>query len=693
MEDRTLMDGDVAVPPTHGHVCGCAGCGSGRALSVQIVDMPRTSSSNLPASQSGFDISLVFTSTLSTEVLAAINVAVARWEQIILADIPDANGIDDLQITVRSEAIDGLSGTLAYAGPTHIREGSMLPIKGQMVLDTADLSTMVQNGAAADVVFHEIGHALGFGGLWRYMDLVGGSSTDPRFLGEHAAAAYQLLGGQGQVPLEATGGSGTSSSHWRESVFGDELMTGWINYGTSVVSTVTIAALRDMGYTVDLSQAQAFSLDSSNIPAQPFSGTIRGTLFEDANRNGTRDPNEYTLSGRTVYLDTNQNGQLDTGEQCTVSLTDGTFVIRNVAQGTYLVRQVVPSNLVSTTPPRTVTISTTNESASLDFGSAMPMPTVGTLSGTVFNDLNRNGQRDTAEPVTSNRIVFLDSNNNAQLDTGERIAITNTLGQFSFVNLPLAQYRVRAVLPTGHVLTTTLATADLTQTANVSGLVIGQHLPPPPQNSSITGTVFVDSNRNGLRDTTESGASSRTLFIDTNNNGLLDSTETRVTSNSLGQFRFANLAAGFYRIRQVLPAGHTQILPRFNGFYSVSLGTAQTLSNLTFASSPPLPRGVISGTVYFDRNRNATRESTESGFSGVQIVLDLNNNGRLDSTDRITTTSTTGLFTFTGLNPGTYRIFALPSSSFQLTTPQNLTTTAATTTVSSSPRFGISLRT
>jgi hypothetical protein len=61
------------------------------------------------------------------------------------------------------------------------------------------------------------------------------------------------------VPVENTGGPGTRGSHWRESVFGNELMTGFIDAGSNPLSAVTAASLRDEGYLVDDAQSDPFS--------------------------------------------------------------------------------------------------------------------------------------------------------------------------------------------------------------------------------------------------------------------------------------------------------------------------------------------------------------------------------------------------------------------------------------------------
>ena len=59
--------------------------------------------------------------------------------------------------------------------------------------------------------------------------------------------------------VAATCGAGTFNSHWRESVFGSELMTGYLNSGAAnPLSRLTIGAMEDLGYTVNYSVAQTY---------------------------------------------------------------------------------------------------------------------------------------------------------------------------------------------------------------------------------------------------------------------------------------------------------------------------------------------------------------------------------------------------------------------------------------------------
>jgi hypothetical protein len=78
--------------------------------------------------------------------------------------------------------------------------------------------------------------------------------------------------------VENTEGTrGIRDNHWRESTFVTELMTGFIGTDLNPMSTVTIESLRDLGYEVDITQADRYSLEGEN--GQP--GLQSGFLLLD----------------------------------------------------------------------------------------------------------------------------------------------------------------------------------------------------------------------------------------------------------------------------------------------------------------------------------------------------------------------------------------------------------------------------
>jgi len=228
------------------------------------------------AAPTAFAIDVRFLGGLSPTQQAAFASAATRWAQVIKGDLPsviiDGQEIDDILIDAQGINIDGPGGVLGQAGPSHIRPGSMLPAKGIMSFDTADLERMENDGSLTDVILHEMSHVLGFGTVWSRMNLIAGSGTiNPTFIGAKAMLEYAKLTNRAEpspAPIANTGGPGTREGHWRESVLGDELLTGFISGNIRPLSALSIAAFEDMGYEVDYTAADAFELPNALMLAE-----------------------------------------------------------------------------------------------------------------------------------------------------------------------------------------------------------------------------------------------------------------------------------------------------------------------------------------------------------------------------------------------------------------------------------------
>jgi hypothetical protein len=231
-----------------------------------------------PGPSEPFDITLSFDATMAPEYRDAFEVAATRWEQVIvdgwnaeplsiaeglLGWVPAFDGnVDDVLIAARAPYLDGPFGLLGQAGAIGKRSSTGEPYFGIMEFDSADLERFADNGRLNDLIIHEMGHILGIGFNWVGEGRVDDLLTDPTYNGPAANAAWHELGGTGQVPVEDGGGVGTFGAHWRESVFDTELMTGYSD-GDERLSRVTIGALVDRGYGVELDQADAYELPGS----------------------------------------------------------------------------------------------------------------------------------------------------------------------------------------------------------------------------------------------------------------------------------------------------------------------------------------------------------------------------------------------------------------------------------------------
>jgi hypothetical protein len=242
----------------------------------------------LAATTSPFTIVVRFLGGLNARQRTAFTKAADRWTKIIVGDLPsvlvDGEVVDDVLILAQGVPIDGVGKILGQAGPTHLRPASaggaaFLTAKGIMSFDTADLARMQADGTLNDVITHEMGHVLGIGTLWDHKKLLKGAGTsNPTFAGASAVKEYRVLrGGTGRrrrVPVENTGGPGTRDGHWRETVFRNELMSGFIAQPGNPVSRITVGSLGDLGYQIDLDAAEPYALP--NLLALAEEGSLVG---------------------------------------------------------------------------------------------------------------------------------------------------------------------------------------------------------------------------------------------------------------------------------------------------------------------------------------------------------------------------------------------------------------------------------
>jgi hypothetical protein len=226
--------------------------------------------------------------TLTASQKAIFTIAAQRWSQVITGDLPDVNVaghglVDDLVIDATAPAIDGVGQILGQAGPSSLRSGSLLPAAGSMEFDSADVASLEAAGQLDEVILHEMGHVLGIGSIWTAKGLLTGTGgADPRYTGAQATAAYQSVFNTAitSIPVENTGAAGTRDSHWRETVFNNEIMTGFLNGPASPLSRVTAASLADLGYVVNIDGAEIYTplfpagLTGSEASQSPVTGRI-----------------------------------------------------------------------------------------------------------------------------------------------------------------------------------------------------------------------------------------------------------------------------------------------------------------------------------------------------------------------------------------------------------------------------------
>ncbi|MFQ5485401.1 MAG: hypothetical protein ACE5DO_08735, partial [Desulfobacterales bacterium] len=208
----------------------------------------------------------------------------------------------------------------------------------------------------------------------------------------------------------------------------------------------------------------------------PEPGIIHGQKYEDTNGNGRHDYHEPYLNGWTIFLDENENGYLDKGEQSTITgnkyysidyskqspdielgqkFDGGYYWFMDIQEGDYTVCEVLRDNWVQTQPGTPykadcykVTIDSKNQGFDgLDFGNYE----MGAITGQKYEDINGNGQYDYGEPSLEGWTIFLDENGNGYLDKNEKSTVTHSdypgdPAHYEFRDLLLGDYRVCEVL-------------------------------------------------------------------------------------------------------------------------------------------------------------------------------------------------------------------------------------------------------
>lgn len=221
-------------------------------------------------SATSYNIKIDFQGTWTSDLQQAFIQSADLLSSIITDDVSDVfyrgKVIDDIVITAELQDIDGAGGVLGQAGPTAVRTANYLPGTATMQFDVADADAFNNVGLWEEIVLHEMLHSVGFGSIWGFLGLVDDSDPNaPVFLGENANAEYGDY-----VPVEGDGGSGTALSHWDDTTFTTEIMTGYLytdgvasnvdydlanGYVTlgddpsvSDLSDMTVASLEDLGY-------------------------------------------------------------------------------------------------------------------------------------------------------------------------------------------------------------------------------------------------------------------------------------------------------------------------------------------------------------------------------------------------------------------------------------------------------------
>ena len=283
------------------------------------------------------------------------------------------------------------------------------------------------------------------------------------------------------------------------------------------------------------------------------------------------------------------------------------------------------------------------------------------LSGKVYYDANDSSS------YTDGEEGFKDITVELLRPDGSVVATTTTDadGNYSFTRLAAGDYTVKV--------TKAGAIADLTQTEDpdatkdsTSGTVTLNAGNPVQENinfgyvkkHAISGTVYLDQNRDKTKNTGDIAQSGVTVkLVDPSGNVV-----ATTTTDADGNYSFTGLNDGTYTVQvdKTGPLASTEQTEDPSGN-----GDSRSQA-ITFTRSDPDVTNVnfgyaedytVSGTVYYDKDRSETLNNSEPGFDGITVKL-LGEDGSVVAT---TTTKADGTYSFAKLPAGKYTVKVEPS--------------------------------
>ncbi len=384
-------------------------------------------------------------------------------------------------------------------------------------------------------------------------------------------------------------------------------------------------------------------------------GTVGDSVFWDLDADGMQSPREPGMSDVPVSLTwAGWDGSLATGDDVTwAATTDGTggYLFTDLPPGTCLVAidgTAVPPGVGPASDPDTVTDGATQlvigpyeTHREIDFG----LRGDGTAAGTIWIDVDSDGDRQTGEPGVRDGVVTI-TYLGPDAPTGTDAvftAVTGTDGTYHVPGLPSGFYEIEfdeASLPDGLALT---GDNPIPVTLGAGATVAGIDF-RTTGTGTIGGTVWNDRDGDELRGDAEVGVASVGIDVvwrDQSGDVLLAG-----ETDAFGAWRIENLPPGIY---------DTAIDP-----LSVPLGMSPTTATdvpivVDPAGTAAADFGIalmlrVGSKVWVDGNGNGVVDAGEDGVSAVLVNL----YDELGSLVAFTGTDGGGSYGFDDLFPGTY---------------------------------------
>ncbi len=234
-------------------------------------------------------------------------------------------------VSLRSEQVSDTTGNMAAAATLGSFNVDLTPPAAAASATNMDSSALGTGGYTFSVTFNDASginlttlngsdfEVTGPNGFDQFASLVGTTGS-----GSSVTATYSIA---------APGGAWTSDAAGSYTIIASSNAI-YDTYG-NVLAGGTIATFN-----------AAFGGESNSAAT----GSISGTVYNDANGNGIFDARELPLVGVVVFADLNLNGVLDENEPSAITDVNGIYTLVGLADGRYSVMEQVPSGYQMSSP-------------------------------------------------------------------------------------------------------------------------------------------------------------------------------------------------------------------------------------------------------------------------------------------------------------------------------------------------------
>ncbi|MBZ9651732.1 SdrD B-like domain-containing protein [Psychroflexus montanilacus] len=350
-----------------------------------------------------------------------------------------------------------------------------------------------------------------------------------------------------------------------------------------------------------------------------------------------------TLTGH-LYIDTNGNGNQDTGEpdlnDVEVTITDvfgDTSSVVTNANGNWSIEVPAgntisdinqqdsnfPAGAVQTegTDPTTTFVTVGNTTFSEDDGFFIPDPSLtGTLTGHLYFDDNGNGTQDVGEPdMPDVDVEIIDVFNNVTLLTTDvngdwsiEVPAGNT---FSNIDQQDPDFPQGAVQTEGTDPTLTFVVGNATTQSDNDGFFVQD----PSITGLLSGHLYFDNNNNGIQDNDEPDMPNVLVQVVDGDN-ITQNLITDANGDWTAQVAEGSVTSTIDVNDPNFPEGATQT--QGDNPTTTEVNAGDELSEEPDGFFTENQSGILSGILYLDENNNSTQDPGEPGIANIEVEIE-----------------------------------------------------------------------